>query len=331
MLAALAAGVVMYFRTESYVTITFHMDTFISYAVSGRRPKMLVRELEKEADRLEKLFDRFSEGSEICRINDNAGNLTEVSEPTYTLICDSIRLSGLTDGAFDPTVGVLTDLWGFGKEPHVPQDAQVEESLKHVGYGSIRTEENNGRYYIGIAEGQKLDLGAIAKGYCLASFQKIIAGSKTDLAVISFGGNVLICGRSGEEVSVGVRKPEENDLSNAFVIVLESGVVSTSGSYERYFYENGVKYSHIIDPYDGRCVSGELLSVSVICDDPVEADCLSTAYFVKGLDEVLDALASGEISGAAIDRNNVIYISRDLMDRISPDSVNEGYVLEVVG
>ena len=330
-LAAAAAGIVLHFRSSTYSAVTFHMDTFISYSVHGRHPERLVEELEKEAGRLEALFDRFSGTSDISRINMNAGKMTEVSETTFDLINEAIRLSKLTDGAFDPTVGVLTDLWGFGAQPHVPTETELSEALTCVGYERIRTEKSDDIYYVGIDPRQKLDLGAIAKGYCLASFRKILNKGSYDHAVISFGGNVLIWDRRGEDVSVGVRSPEEDVLSSAFVLTLKGGVVSTSGSYERYFYENGVKYSHILDPKSGQAVEGELLSVSIISDDPVAADCLSTAYFVKGLDEVLDALASGAITGAAIDTNNVIYISADLMDKVTRDSVSESYSLEVVG
>lgn len=330
-LASVIAGLVMYFRTSTYSAVTFHMDTFISYSIHGRHPEKLAEALENKAGEMEALFDRFSKDSDISRINSNSGTMTEVSEETYKLIIESVRLAEETDGAFDPTVGILTELWGFGKDPHVPSEEELEEALRLVGYDRIMTEAKNSKYYVGIGEGQMLDLGAIAKGYCLASFKRIISESRTDHAIVSFGGNVLIWDNRGEEVFVGVRSPEEDVLSSAFVLALRGGVISTSGSYERFFYENGIKYSHILDPFDGNCVSGELLSISVISDDPVAADCLSTAYFVKGLDETLDALASGKISGAAIDKNNVIYISADLMEKISEDQVADSYTVEVVG
>lgn len=330
-LAVLSVLLVMNFRNESYSVVTFHMDTFISYSIYGRKPQKLVEELEKTALRIEEAFDRFNKSSYISRINDNAGSMTEVDEQTYILMNDAVYFAQYTGGDFDPTVGVITDLWGFGRDPHVPEDADIEKALPYVDYLGISTDKIDGKYYVGIKKGQMLDLGAIAKGYCLKIFKETIERSKTSHSVISIGGNVLICDRRGEQVSVGIRCPEEDVLTSAFVLSLNEGVVSTSGSYERYFIEDGVRYSHIIDPDNGRSVSGELLSVSVICDDPIAADCLSTAYYVKGLDSVLDALASGKISGAAIDKDKVIYISADLMEKISEDSIANSYTLEVVG
>jgi len=336
--AVLIAAAVLFaalrLRKEALTTVTFRMDTYISFYIKSRDPRSLVDLLDAEAGRCEELFDRFDPGSEIGKVNAAGGDLCEVSEETYRLVETALRLAAQSSGAFDPTVGALSDLWGFGAEPHVPDEGDITAALETVGYSEVALETEGGRYYIGLAEGQKLDLGAIAKGYVLSRMQRMLCESDCDCAVISLGGNVLLYGSAvtaDGTYSVGIRRPEEGDAGTAFTIELGDCVVSTSGGYERYFYEDGVRYIHIIDPFTGRCAEGELLSFTVIGSDPTEADALSTAYFVKGLDACLDALASGEVTGAAVDSDKVIYISADLEGCVRQGSVSEGYRIEVIG
>lgn len=336
---AAAAGVIMYVnRTRSYATVTFHMDTYVSYDINCPRPERAVRKMEAAVKECEELFDRFDPSSEIAKINRNAGEAVEVSEQTYVLMFNALELAKQTGGSFDPTIGALSDLWGFGDEPRIPDQDDLAECLANVGFHKVTlSRDEKGGYYVCIAKGQKLDLGAIAKGYTLneVGFAAYKAGCRE--GIISLGGNVLLLGsgQDGSGYKVGVRCPDENSNSSALILRLgdtaDDTVLSTSGSYERFFWEDGVRYCHIIDPFTGDCAEKDLKSVTVISTDPVHADGLSTAYYVMGIDRTLDALASGEITGVAIDRYGTIYISEDLMDKVVPDSVAEGYELEVVG
>ena len=309
---AAAAGVIMYVnRTRSYATVTFHMDTYVSYDINCPRPERAVRKMEAAVKECEELFDRFDPSSEIAKINRNAGEAVEVSEQTYVLMFNALELAKQTGGSFDPTIGALSDLWGFGDEPRIPDQDDLAECLANVGFHKVTlSRDEKGGYYVCIAKGQKLDLGAIAKGYTL-----------NEVGFAAY--------------KVGVRCPDENSKSSALILRLgdtaDDTVLSTSGSYERFFWEDGVRYCHIIDPFTGDCAEKDLKSVTVISTDPVHADGLSTAYYVMGIDRTLDALASGEITGVAIDRYGTIYISEDLMDKVVPGSVAEGYELEVVG
>ena len=336
---AAAVGVRLYvFRTRSYATVTFHMDTYVSYDIRCPRPERAVRKMEAAVRECEELFDRFDPSSEIAKINENAGEEVEVSEQTYVLMFSALELAKQTGGSFDPTVGALSDLWGFGDEPHIPDQDDLAACLADVGHYKVNlSRDEKGRYYVCIAKGQKLDLGAIAKGYTLRNVSAAAYHAGCREGIISLGGNVLLLGSGpdGSGYKVGVRCPDENSNSSALVLKLgdtaDDTVLSTSDSYERFFWEDGVRYCHIIDPFTGECSEKDLLSVTVICGDPVQADGLSTAYYVMGIDRTLDALASGEITGVAIDRYRTIYISEDLMDKVVPDSVADGYELEVVG
>ena len=333
-LAAAAAGAaIVALSPRDYATVRFHMDTYISYDVRCLMPRKAVERMDAAVRECEELFDRFDPSSEIAAVNANAGSPVKVSEQTYRLIEEAVRLSAQTEGYFDPTVGALSDLWGFGSEPHIPAQDEVAGALSAVGYEKVVLSEDGSGFYICAGEGQKLDLGAIAKGYALGKVREAAEKAHCSNGIISFGGNVLLLGEGKHSggYRVGIRCPDENSNSSAVAVVLKDTVLSTSGSYERFFYEDGVRYCHIIDPFTGSCAETDLRSVTVICEDPVLADCLSTAYFVMGIDRTLDALASGEITGVAIDRYGIIYISEDLADLIVEGSVAEGYELEVVG
>lgn len=324
----------MMFRCRAFATVRFHMDTFISYYVESSLPEKTVEAMEREVRRCELLFDRFSDSSEIARINANAGNYTEVSEETYRLVEEAVKLARDNGGYFDPTLGAVSDLWGFGSSPRIPSDGELSSAMEHVGYDRVSFLEKDGSFFVRAGEGQSLDLGGIAKGYALRLIREAAEKAGCRSAVISFGGNVILAGAGPEgrnTFSVGIRSPKEDSIAPALVLNLSGGVVSTSGSYERFFIENGVRYCHIIDPFSGSCAAGDLVSVSVVCGDPVEADCLSTALFVRGLDSALDALASGEATGVAIDSAGTIYVSPDLFDAVDPEGIAEGYRVEVIG
>ena len=216
---------------------------------------------------------------------------------------------------------------GTGKEFFFHDDEFNERAVAELGEASgeaLEPEEENfkfncedNKYYVRAGEGQKLDLGAIAKGYALNEMSMAAYRANCTEGIISLGGNVLLLGsgQDGSGYKVGIRCPDENSNSSVVTVVLENTVLSTSGSYERFFFEEGVRYCHIIDPRTGDCSEKDLKSVTVICEDPIVADCMSTAYYVMGIDRTLDALASGEISGMAIDTSGVIYVSEDLTDR----------------
>ena len=315
---------------DVYVDTTWHMDTYFSYLLYGRKSEKVFAELEEIVVNAEQVFDCYSLNSEIYAVNDEAGDgYKAISQELYEVLNRALSGYSRSDGAFDPTVGRLVSLWGFGTDdPSVPSEADIEEALQHVGGYEVHLQQVDGRYYVSKSEGMMLDLGGIAKGYTLTLIARKLADSKLSAAVISAGGNVLLYG--DREFSVGIRRPSKDALDPVCTFSLNNCVVSTTGSYERFFVEDGVQYCHIIDPKTGKSVSGEMVSLSVVHSDAAEADLWSTAYFVKGMDAALEAMRTGKLEGVILTRDNRILCSEGLAEKLEDGSIAEGWTWEVV-
>ena len=312
-------------KNEERTTYLFAMDTTMTIRVFGGSDDLL-QSLQKRVNGIENQVSVTREGSDIYRLN-HEGNTT-ASPDTEIIMNRALDICEETEGALDVSVYPVVREWGFTTgEYHVPSSEKLEELIASVDYKKVESTEEG----FCIPDGMAVDLGSVTKGYTGDVLAAMIRADGVKSASLDLGGNIHTVGKkqNGSFWRVAVRSPEGTGLVGVLEVADEA--VITSGGYERFFMEDGVRYCHIIDPFTGNCAGGDLLSVSVICDDPVRADCLSTAYFVKGLDSTLDALASGEFSGIAIDSDKVIYISEDLAGSVAPEGTADGYRIEVVG
>ncbi|MBQ8994686.1 MAG: FAD:protein FMN transferase [Oscillospiraceae bacterium] len=315
---------------ETYANTTWHMDTFYSYTLYGPDGEETFKMLEEVVSRGEEVFDCYSSASELYSVNTSSSEeKIEVSSDLYEVLTASITGFYETDGCFDPTIGTVSVLWGFSTDhPSVPEEEELQSALSHVDASKLKLTEKGGKWYLTRKPGQIIDLGGIAKGYVLAQMKEVLKNSSVNSAVLSAGGNVLLYGN--RKFSVGIRRPSKDAIDPICVFLLEDCVVSTTGSYERYFVEDGVTYCHILDPKTGKCVSGEMVSLSVIADDPTEADLLSTAYFVKGLEATKEAIIRGEIEAVILTKDQQILCSSFLAETLKEGSIAEGWTLEVL-
>ena len=155
--------------------------------------------------------------------------------------CEELRKS--SGGAFDPLLGRLSDLWGFGTgNERVPDKDEINSALNGTG-SAIEINENG----IKIPSGTVLDLGSVGKGIACDEVRGVLENSKIKRAVVSVGGSILLYGE-GEKFTVGIRDPFSESSTESFaVLTLPATCVSTSGSYERYFDRDGVRYHHILE------------------------------------------------------------------------------------
>ncbi len=255
----------------------FAMDTVMELTAYGPRQAVdgAVSLIHEAEDRL----SVTAEDSDIARVNGSGGG--EVDGDTASLLKRALELCKLTDGALDITVYPLVRAWGFTTGAYrVPGEEEIGSLLEKVDYSAVTLEGNT----VTLPEGALLDLGAVAKGWVsdriAAGFRE--AGVRSGL--INLGGNVMALGKKpdGSDWSVGIRDPFSEGLLGA-VSVRDSAVV-TSGGYQRYFEENGVRYCHIIDPRTGRPADSGLASVTVVGAEGVLCDGLSTAVYVMGLE-----------------------------------------------
>lgn len=282
----------------------FAMDTVMSFTAYGKNCEEAVDAAIEEVKRLDALLSTGSPDSEVSRLN-AAGNLT-VSEDTAVLFERARAVYETTGGLFDVTVYPLMELWGFpSEEYHVPSEEELAEVLPLVDASRVElaeapsedgSMEGSGKMQVKLGEGQRADLGGIAKGYTSARIMEIYEEYGVRSGMVSLGGNVQVLNRKpdGAKWRIGIRDPEggkeEGSDSTAIAAVLsvENRAVVTSGGYERYFEENGNTYIHILDPRTGYPADGDLTSVSVVSADGTLADALSTALYIMGVKNALD-------------------------------------------
>ncbi|MDD5409117.1 MAG: FAD:protein FMN transferase [Candidatus Omnitrophica bacterium] len=252
------------------------MGTFWEVISPDKRSSAIVF---AEVKRIENLLSKYIEGSEISQLN-RTGKL-KVSPDTFYIIKKSKEFWQASGGAFDITVAPLADLWGFTNQEHVvPNDDKIKLTLKLVGSDKIILHENDNVVEFKFP-GMKIDLGAIAKGLALDCCVKILKENNIDSCLINAGGQVYALGeKSGSPWKVAIQNPRKPEITG--VLKLKDKSVSTSGDYEQFFFKNGKRYCHIIDPKTGYPVSSGVSSVTVVTDSGIEADALSTAVFVLG-------------------------------------------------
>ncbi len=284
----------------------FAMDTLVNFNITARGADIITEEAKNRVNALDtEVLSRQSASSEIYSLNKNhGGKMSEQVGEYISVLLDVFKKSG---GAFDFTLGALSDLWGFGGEPSVPPEDKIGEILALTGADKITINGGN----IEFPQGAVLDFGAAGKGIALDEIKEILDKYKAKEAVISVGGSILVYG--GRDFKVGIRDPRSQS-GYAAVLTLGQACVSTSGSYERFFESGGRRYHHILDPKTGHPAENGLVSATVISDSGILSDALSTACFVSGLEEGMALARSFGCEAVFIDENDKIYTTPGIAD-----------------
>ncbi len=272
-----------------------------------------------EIKRIEELISSWKDDSQTGWINRMAGiRPVQVAPELFQLIQRSIRVSEITNGAFDISGTLSRYYWSFdGRESTYPTEEKIRELMELVNYKNIILDQKNQTVFLK-KKGMKIGFGAIGKGYAAIKAQQAMMEIGIENGLVNASGDLLCWGKPIEEKSwkIKIRHPEKRDKVLA-TIFLENGSVVTSGEYENFALINGKRYSHIIDPRTGWPVEG-LKSVSVVCPNPELADALATALSVmgpvKGL-ELINKLKG--IECVMVGQNDHIYFSDNLM----PDKI----------
>ncbi|MCR4590231.1 MAG: FAD:protein FMN transferase [Lachnospiraceae bacterium] len=298
-------------RGASVSKTDFVLDTVANITIfDGMDKEDAERILEESFDeirRYEELFSAEKEESDVSRINRAAGAETEVAPETAELISVSLKYSELSGGVFDITIRPVSKLWDFKSGKGVPpDDADIKEALKHVGYENVilDCEKNTVRLKDPEAE---IDLGGIAKGYIADRIKEYLINKGVKSAIINLGGNVLLIGSKpdGSDFGVGIEKPFGDGEMVDTIKVSDRSVV-TSGNYERCFYYEDRLYHHILDTSTGYPADGGLNAVTVVSGHSVDGDALSTTCFCLGAEK-----AEELISNIADEDIKVYYIDKD--------------------
>jgi len=260
-----------------------------TYAIRYYDPQR--RDLRGQVDSLLAAFDQSAslwvDSSLLRRLN--AGQTDSLDAVLAFLVERSCEMTAYTDGAFDPRVGRLVQMWGFSFLQRTEPDSAMLVDLLRASRGRVWCE--GGRYRRQYDD-TELDFNAIAQGYASDLVARLMDSCGIESYLIDIGGEVIARGRKadGTPWRVGIERPSADSVSAPVVetaIPLEDRAVVTSGSYRKYYEKDGVRYSHTVDPATGRPVQHSLLSVSVVDDECWRADAMATAYMVMGLDSAL--------------------------------------------
>ena len=269
----------------------FAMDTIMNVTAYGSHGAEAVQAVQETVSRLEGLFSRTDPDSQISQINAHAGDgaAVEVDPAVARVLAFAQSVSAQLPGTFDVTIAPVMDAWGFTtEERHVPTEEALSAALALVDGGALTVDEAAPAARLE-RPGMEVDLGGVAKGFAAQEAEAAFRAAGAERGILDLGGNVTVIGArpDGDPWRVAVKDPQ-NTERYLCVLSLADVTASTSGGYERYFEENGVRYHHIIDPKTGRPAESGLLSVTVVSADAVLADILSTALFVAGEEEALD-------------------------------------------
>lgn len=298
----------------------FAMNTYVTAEVKGEDEDTLTEQIEKIVIGLDNnVLSRTNPDSIVSRINMNSGAELDMQTSGYFHQLDDVcKKSG---GAFDYTLGGVSDLWKFGSAPQIPDKNLVERALSYTGYEKIILSEQS----ITVTEQDAvIDFGASGKGIALDEIKNYFDENTVERAVVSVGGSVLLYGE-GEEFTVGIRNPEGNSGDYIATLTLTQNCVSTSGNYEQYFEENGKRYHHILDPETGYPVDNGLTSVTVVSENGLLSDALSTACFVLGIEKGSELAEEYGAKVIFITEDKKIYTDDETAKNLSLES--DAYVI----
>ena len=294
------------------------------YHITYQSSKSLQKDIEAELAKVDASLSPFNERSIITAVNENRD--TVVNKMFSDVFALAMKISDSTNGAFDITVAPLVNAWGFGfKGGAMPSRHQVDSLKALVGYHKVSL--TNGR--VSKTDPRiMLDCSSIAKGYGCDVVAKFLSAKGIDNYMVEIGGEIVTRGISEKRLpwKIGVTKPTDDSLNVnqeiQTIINVTDKAMATSGNYRNFYYKNGRKYAHTIDPSTGYPVQHNILSSTVIADDCATADAYATAFMVMGLDKAKAVLSRHpELMAyfilASDDGTNKVWFSPSMKDKIA--------------
>ena len=257
------------------------------YKITYQCKDDLKPEIEAELKRFDQSLSPFNDSSVISRVNRNEELVTDSF--FQTCFNRSMEISRETEGAFDITVAPLANAWGFGfKKGTFPDSLMIDSLLQFTGYEKVKLE--NGKV-IKQDPRTMLSCSAVAKGYSVDVVAHLLDRKGIKNYMVDIGGEVVVKGKNatGDLWRIGINKPYDDSLAVKqdiqTILNLTDVGMATSGNYRNYYYKDGKKYAHTIDPRTGYPVQHSILSSTVVAEDCMTADALATSFMVMGLEE----------------------------------------------
>jgi len=274
---------------------TYHITVVTD---AGRFPDGIEDAVDALLERLDQSMSTYKPDSELNNLNRLAvGEEISISADLWQVLQGAQHIHALTLGAFDPTVGPLVDLWGFGPEDtgdKIPSEAAINALMAKVDFAQLRLGSDNKVTKLAEID---LDLSAIAKGYAAQQVAALLKTRGFSNFLVEVGGELQLAGfnRKGTPWRIAIEVPSLVQGGIEKVIAVSDIGVATSGDYRNYFERDGVRYSHTIDPRSGKPITHHLASVTVLADTAAVADALATAFMVMGVDKTLELAGQRDI------------------------------------
>ncbi len=252
-------------------------------------------------------WDKNSEVSQFSK--SQSTEPTQVSEEFALVIAAANDVHEKSGGTFDVTLGPLIELWGFGPrkpEDPVPSDEDIQAALNSVGQARLLTLDREAGTLAKSDAGVGINLSAIAKGYGIDAVADTLRDAGIEDYMVEIGGDLVTMGENdkGEAWRIGIEKPEAGSQNLQLIVQLDDLGMATSGDYKNFFEQDGVRYSHIIDPITGRPITHRTTSVTVLAENAMMADAWATAMLALGQEKGLELAEKHKLA--------VYFISRDV-------------------
>ena len=309
---------------DGQTTYSFAMGTSVSVSLYGAQDTEYAKleQTIKELDEQE--ISWRQEGSALYKLNHTymAGKATEVSDTLYLALTQANNICRDSGGALDITIRPLANLWNIEsateEDFRVPTDTEIAETLTKTGYEAVTIDASK-EVTIDRPD-MVLDLGAVGKGFALDIAEQILKEDSVSGGTISVGGSVLVYGAKQDDSAfrVGIRNPQGDaeDMIGYLEFASDSNTcVSTSGDYEKYIEKDGARYHHILDRKTGYPAESGLSSVTVVCQNGLYSDALSTACYVLGYEKSLPLLQKYKAEAVFIDKENQVTVTDGLREQ----------------
>ncbi|MBL7733326.1 MAG: FAD:protein FMN transferase [Chitinophagaceae bacterium] len=305
-------------QTALYRKVLRLMGNRFEISVVWKDEAEAMQKIEKavaEIQRIEKLLTTYNEESQTSLVNRNAGiRPVQVDREMFELVKRSLRISALTQGAFDITYGSVDKrLWNFDKTMTALPDAETARKSVHlINYKNVILDEASSSIFLA-KEGMRIGFGGIGKGYAAERAKAVLIAEGVSSGIVNAAGDLTAWGYQpdGKEWTIGIADP--NAARSPFSYMSVSNMaVATSGNYEKYIQIDGKKYSHTIDPKTGLPVSG-IKSVTIICPNAEIADAMATPVTIMGITAGLNMINQVKGIGCiVIDDNDKVFTSKNI-------------------
>ena len=318
------------------------LNTAVQITIYDSQDKALLDDCLALCDKYELIFSRTNEKSELYKLNHrkdtsdkdpNADGQTtpypvsgtadtwHISEDLASLLSQGLSITRESDGAFDIAIAPLTSLWDFtAEDPKVPDDAAIQKALPLCSSDGVTID---GQDITLPSDDIQFDVGAIAKGYIADRLKDFLVKKGVNSAIINLGGNVLCIGSKpdGTPFKVGIQKPFADRNETEAVMDITGKSVVSSGIYERCFKQGGKLYHHILNPQTGYPYDNGLISVTIISDQSVDGDALSTTCFALGLKDGLKFAEKKGVQAVFITEDYELHYTDGFQDEINVTDV----------